>query len=135
VKLVAFKYFPNAVDALLSTPGGGMDTELVVQGERVRKQAFEYIGRPQPSRAQRGWTSSWAMPEGTWAYNPPPGPPFAATDNLRNSIDVAGPFQTGDLPFVAVTIGNGDTFRRGWDYAGILRDRGYDFVQLDDLLI
>jgi hypothetical protein len=134
VKVTEFAYFPQALDAILSRPGGGMDIELTVQGERVANQATDFISRQQPPRAQRGWTASWAMPSGTWAYNPPPGPPYMATGNLRDSIEVQGPFQQGDLPFVAVTIGNGETIRRGYDYAGILRDRGYDFVQLDDLM-
>lgn len=123
MQLVGYTFFGGVLDALLSVPGGGMDLELVRQGERIAKSARDYLDTPQPE------------PRPRVAYNGPPGPPMRGFGWLQDSVGVIGPFQFGGLPETWVTIGSFETQKGTWNYAHVLKDRGYEFVNLEDLTI
>lgn len=110
-----FNPFQGAIEAFVNDPEGVVARELERQGERVALKA-------------QGNLSVQGGPE---IRNPAPGPPRMRSKHLLSSVRIT-PAAVGD-DGIEVLVTAKALAPDGQDYAQILLNSGYIFVDLEDL--
>lgn len=107
--LASFSFNEVALDALLNSPTGPLADEMRrVANTTLLEIARNYINRPWPG--------------GYGPINPPPGPPYRRTGDLRDSLTVESSPSSPEATIVPTAI------HRGANYGEILKNRGYRFL-------
>jgi hypothetical protein len=117
--MIPFQPNYGGIKLLFTNPNGGIARELERIGDRVVVETKINLGRPAPEMF-RG--SSWR--------NPPPGPPHLRTGDLQQSVRREDARVIGDTLVVECVA---PAVHRGWFYDQVLRERGYEFVDLNQI--
>ena len=105
---------PAGLKLLFTNPNGGIARELERVGDRVVVATKTNLSRPYDRRS----------------LNPAPGPPQLRTGDLRESVRREDARVIGDTLVVDCVA---PAVHRGWFYDQVLRERGYEFVDLNQI--
>jgi len=107
-------FVPNVagLEFLFTNPTGGIADELSAQGDRLVAVSRDYLGTQWP-----GGPSS-------------PPQPFRRSGDLQASIRATEPRVVDSVLQVQLVA---DATHRGWAYPFVLRERGFQFIDLDVL--
>ncbi len=112
-------FVPNTTGLdLLMTRNPLLANELERIGDRVVTETKINLGRQVPLVFRSSWR------------NPPPGPPHRRTGDLQQSVRREDARVVGGVLTVDCVA---DAVHRGWYYDQVLRERGYEFVNLSSI--
>lgn len=109
----------EALKAVVNEPGGSIEIQMLNAADQVVQDARVSLGIPAPL---------------TRGEHPPPGPPWARTFSLRDSVHHLSPeIGLDGLVFIQV-VADADHDGHSEEYAPILLERGYRFLEADYLV-
>jgi hypothetical protein len=111
VNITRLIFHEQAFNEMVRRPSGGIVRHLERRGEMVADIAQERLNVPWPPAASI------------------PGPPHRRTGDLRASVHTQTLFDASGVAVFVVA----DAKHHGLDYPGILRERGYQFINEADL--